>query len=113
MYKPEELIFYIEKPYEGVDVGYTVIFTTIECWENTNDVSYDLGSHNIANDLLLECGVIPFELVESIFELGEQYPPNQVRDKLITNGFKEDVNFSSFMDNLRSGGFNDWFEKFF
>jgi len=103
IYKPDELYFVIcEEPETDEDndfsVGDTVAFTSKECFDEEGYQSDDLGSHNMPQDILEQCGVCPAELMESYFELTKS--PDYVYKQLLKHGFKENEKFTELMKNI-------------
>jgi len=110
IYRPEELYFSVALGSSDGDLPASVTFTTIECWETNHCCSDDIGSHNMPKDILTRCGVNPFELMESIFEINEGNSVEDVRNNLLANGFRETSDFKAFINNY---DVDDWLNEHF
>lgn len=97
VYEPDKLLFHVYDFPENDDEDCTIFFTTKRCWEKRNCASDNLGSHNMPIELLTKCGVHPYELMESVFEIREGFTPKQVKTLLLEAGFCEDAEFSKFL----------------
>lgn len=97
IYKPEELLFFVDKGDEDGGMFDVVALTPEKYWKEEKCMSDDIGGHNVPGDILEECGVCSVELQESIFEILEGFTVEEVRKNLLSKGFKEDEEFSKFL----------------